>query len=193
MAGAALVIAAVLAVGGTFASLSDYVLVFHGLPPGRVPPVFSTTSWLTQYPVAGQQTLTTGTHDNYMGVPVVIAAALLLYAASVVLRGQPVVGRARILAAAAVGAVAGYVWLSVAATINNTAQLPPGAFFEFRLGTGVWVLIAAALVGALGAVLMIGLTLPPQLDEPELLVYEMEMDTPPLGFPVPVELPSTEP
>src|SRR3954469_17696542 len=87
VAGVVLLLAGLLAIGGTFADLYDLnVLMNLGLTSFQHS--FTVTSWVTHYPTVGLP-FGEGSRTNYFGVPVVIAGALALYAANLLLRGRP--------------------------------------------------------------------------------------------------------
>ena len=196
VAGVVLLLAGLLAIGGTFADLYDLnVLVNLGLTSFQHS--FTVTSWVTHYPTVGLP-FGEGSRTNYFGVPVVIAGALALYAANLLLRGRDPLRRlttVRLAAAAATAMIAGYIWFAVTNLIDSM-DTNAGSTFTFVAGTGTWLLVAAALVGALGSVLLLGLapesSLAPVPAEDEAIVYQVDLDTPPMGFEVPVNLPPTD-
>ncbi|MEO6085542.1 MAG: hypothetical protein ABIQ18_20720, partial [Umezawaea sp.] len=122
----------------------------------------------------------------HYGVPVAVAAVLLVVAAVLVL----IPARPLVRVAVGVGAVAaaalliGSVWtvgqiaLSVAARENN---LP--IRFETSVGVGFWVLVAACVAAVAGALLVQHRQAP----EPAT-VYQFpgddDTDTPPMGVPI---------
>jgi hypothetical protein len=198
VAGVVLLLAGLLAIGGTFADLYDLnVLMNLGLTSFQHS--FTVTSWVTHYPTVGLP-FGEGSRTNYFGVPVVIAGALALYAANLLLRGRPPLRltTVRLAAAAATAMIAGYIWFAVTNLIDSIGtNAGPGSTFTFAAGTGMWLLVVAALVGALASVLLPGLVPeastavpPPAADE--AIVYQVDVDTPPMGFEVPVNLPPTD-
>jgi hypothetical protein len=93
--------------------------------------------------------------------------------------------------------IAGYIWFAVTNLIDSMGT-NVGSTFTFAAGAGMWLLVAAALLGALGSVLLLGLmpeapmASTPQPAEDEAIVYQVDVDTPPMGFEVPVDLPPTD-
>jgi hypothetical protein len=200
VAGLVLLLAGLLAIGGTFADLYDLnVAVNLGLTSFQHS--FTVTSWVTHYPSAGLP-FGDDSRTNYFGVPVIIAGALALYAANLLLRGQNPPQRLttiRLTAAAATAMIAGYVWFAVTNLIDSIGTNAGSTFtFTFAAGAGMWLLVAAALIGALGSVLLLGLmpaapmAMAPLSTEQEAIVYQVDVDTPPMGFEVPVDLPPTD-
>ncbi|QUQ62405.1 hypothetical protein [Kutzneria sp. CA-103260] len=187
-----LLVAGVLAVGSTFANL--YIFIVHtSLSGGSPSRVFATTGWVSSYPsAAGTFPTAVLSRSNYYGVPVVVAGLLALFAANTLLRSRVVVEpqllRTRLAAVAMTGLIVGFAWLVVASFTDEIEQYSGNQFVEITAGTGIWILAAAAIVGTLGCVLLFGVHADLEPDEPEVLVYEMEMDTPPIGFPALVEL-----
>jgi hypothetical protein len=198
VAGVVLALAGLLAIGGTFADLYDLnVSVNLGLTSFEHS--FTVSSWVTNYPTAGLP-FGEGSRTNYFGVPAVIAGALALYAANLLLRGRNPLQRlttVRLTAAAATAMIAGYIWFAVTNLIDSMGT-NVGSTFTFAAGAGMWLLVAAALLGALGSVLLLGLmpeapmASTPQPAENEAIVYQVDVDTPPMGFEVPVDLPPTD-
>ncbi|MFC0546246.1 hypothetical protein [Kutzneria chonburiensis] len=198
VAGVVLLLAGLLGIGGTFADLYELnVSVNLGLTSFEHS--FTVTSWVTNYPTTGLP-FGEGSRTNYFGVPVIIAGALALYTANLLLRGRNPLQRLttiRLAAAAATAMIAGYVWFAVTNLIDSMGT-NAGSTFTFAAGTGMWLLVAAALTGALGSVLLLGLmpeaplavTQQPAADE--AIVYQVDVDTPPMGFEVPVDLPPTD-
>jgi hypothetical protein len=198
VAGVVLLLAGLLAIGGTFADLYALnVMVNLGLTSFEHS--FTVTSWVTQYPTTGLP-FSDGSRTNYFGVPVVIAGGLALYAANLLLRGRDPLRRlttVRLAAAAATAMIAGYIWFAVTNLIDSIGT-NAGSTFTFTAGAGMWLLVAAALIGGLGSTLLLGLVPPaplPVVAAPaadEAIVYEVDVDTPPMGFEVPVNLPPTD-
>jgi hypothetical protein len=199
VAGVVLLLAGLLAIGGTFADLYDLnVTVNLGLTSFEHN--FTVTSWVTHYPTAASLPFGDGSRTNYFGVPVIIAGALALYAANLLLRGRNPLQRLttiRLAAAAATAMIAGYIWFAVTNLIDSM-DTNAGSTFTFAAGPGMWLLVAAALIGALGSVLLLGLmpaapvAMTPLPTENEAIVYQVDVDTPPMGFEVPVDLPPTD-
>jgi hypothetical protein len=200
VAGVVLLLAGLLAIGGTFASLYDLnVTVSLGLTSFNHD--FAVTSWVTHYPTAGLP-FGEDSRANYFGVPVVIAGALAVYAANLLLRGRDPLQRlttVRLTAAAATAMIAGYIWFAITNLIDSMdTNAGPASAFTFTAGPGMWLLVAAALIGALGSVLLLGLmpaaplATAPLSAEDEAIVYQIDVDTPPMGFEVPVDLPPTD-
>ena len=199
VAGVVLLLAGLLAVAGTFGSLYTYTAT---LPLGlsQYTHTFVVTSWTSDYPSFGVP-FSASTRSNYFGLPVIVAGVLAVYAADLLVRRRASSSRelvrVRLFAIAATGLVAGYIWLAVANLIDSIASVGDSSTYTFNTGTGMWLLIAAALLGALGSVLMLGLApeaapAPLTAEEEEVVVYQVDVDTPPLGFEVPVNLPPTD-
>jgi len=151
-AGVVLLLAGLLAIGGTFADLyAMNVMVNLGLTSFEHS--FRVTSWVTEYPTAGLP-FGDGSRANYFGVPVVIAGALALYAANLLLRGRDPLRRlttVRLAAVAATAMIAGYVWFAVTNLIDSIGT-NAGSALTLTAGPGMWLLVAAALIRRLGRV-----------------------------------------
>ncbi|MBB5892772.1 hypothetical protein [Kutzneria kofuensis] len=197
VAGVVLLLAGLLAAGGTFGSIYNLtVLVSLGL--SSFDHTFAVTSWTTEFPSYGLPFGETS-RANYFGVPVIVAAVLAIYAANLLLRGRDPLHRLvriRLFAVAATALIAGYIWFAVTNLIDSIDTNAGSTTFTYGPGPGMWLLIAAGLVGALGCVLLLGLVpgaaaaqLPPA---DEAIVYQVDVDTPPMGFEVPVNLPPTD-
>ncbi|EWM14986.1 hypothetical protein [Kutzneria sp. 744] len=199
VAGVVLLLAGLLAIGGTFASLFDLnVTVSLGL--SSFDHTFAVTSWITNYPTYGLPFGETS-RTNYFGVPIIVAGVLAIVAANQLLRGRDLarrLTRVRMFAVAATAMIAGYIWLAVTNLVDSIDTNSGATTFNYSAGAGLWLLVAAALVGALGSVLLLGLTpdagpvpvATPPVDE--AIAYQVDVDTPPMGFEVPVNLPPTD-
>ena len=193
----ALVAGAGLSLAGTFLQL--YRVAYdlgRGGEPG--PPLFEIqyTSWESQEVPARQGRLTIDSDVPQYGIPVAFASILLLVCAVVLLRAAVTSPRvvavarfssvgAAMLLVGAVWSLGQFIWAQVAAT---TANMP----ITSSVGPGLWVLVIGAGVALTGAVLV--QQLPPAAPVPTgPLVYQLaddefadDVDTPPLGFEVPV-------
>ncbi|MFI9388237.1 hypothetical protein [Kutzneria sp. NPDC052558] len=200
VAGVVLLLTGLLAIGGTFAAIYTITMAFPlGLTP--LTRTFVVTSWVSDYPTYGSVFGPTS-HTNYFGVPALVAGALALYGADLLLRRRAVaprqVAQVRLFAVAATGLIAGYAWLSATNLLDTIASSGDSSVFSFTPGAGLWLFVAAALLGALSFVLMLGLEpeapgpVPATAVEEEVVVYQVDVDTPPMGFEVPVNLPPTD-
>jgi hypothetical protein len=199
VAGVVLLLGGLLAIGGTFATMYAYTVAFP-LGLSQFSHTFVVTSWISDYPTYGLPFGATS-RTNYFGVPALLAGALAIYAADLLLRRRAssarLVVRARLVAMAATGLLAGFAWLAVTNLADSIASAAGNSSYTFSTGPGLWLLIAAALLGALGSVLLLGLTpaadpAPMTAAEEEVVVYQVDVDTPPMGFEVPVDLPPAD-
>lgn len=199
VAGVVLVLVGLMAIGGTFAAMYTYTVA---LPLGlsRVQHTYVVTSWTSEYLTYGLPFGSTS-RTNYFGVPTLIAGVLSFYAADLLLRRRAAllraVTRARLCAVAATGVLAGFAWLAFTNLLDSIASAGDNSSYTFTTGTGLWLFIAATLLGAFGSVLLLGLTpeaapAPMSAEEEEVVVYQVDVDTPPMGFEVPVNLPPTD-
>jgi len=202
VAGVVLLLAGLLAIGGTFAALYSFTVAFPLGGLSQLSRTFVVTSWTSDYPTYGLPIGTTS-RTNFFGVPALVAGALALYGADLLLRRRTAAPRqvtqVRLFAVAATGLVAGYVWFGVTNLVDSIASSADTGAYTFDTGAGMWLLIAAALLGALSFVLMLGLVpeaasapAPATAVDEQVVVYQVDMDTPPLGFEVPVNLPPTD-
>jgi multisubunit Na+/H+ antiporter MnhB subunit len=160
--GLAWIIAAGLAVGGTFAPLIEA-------------PVLSMTvnAW-------GPDKGASAASDVFpqLGIPIVVGAVVLVVAALLALTStrlhpaSAAVLASRLLGVGATGLTAGatatvYLAMSVNVDRNETG-------LQVTLGLGMWLLVAASVVGLVGMVL----TLVPRVEQ------RVEPETPPMGVPV---------
>ncbi|MEU7529656.1 hypothetical protein AB0A74_28280 [Saccharothrix sp. NPDC042600] len=149
---------------------------------------FTATSWATTSEPAGLSWLGGSTQH---GVPIVIAAVLLLVAPALAFLPEPQRQAARYAAVAATGLLAGAVWttgMAVAAWLTPPVS-DVRTTMEYRTGAGLWVLVAAVLVAVVGTVFLLRRGVP----EPEGAVVHVvvdDTDTPPMGIQVAV-LPTT--
>jgi len=199
VAGVVLLLAGLLAIGGTFAALYTFTVAFP-LGLSQFSHTFVVTSWISDYPTYGLPFGATS-RTNYFGVPALVAGALALYGADLLLRRRAAaprqVAQVRLFAVAATGLVAGYVWFGVTNLVDSIASSAGASAYTFDTGAGMWLFIAAALLGALSFVLMLGLVpegapAPATAVDEEVVVYQVDLDTPPMGFEVPVNLPPTD-
>ncbi|MFI9817984.1 hypothetical protein [Saccharothrix variisporea] len=151
---------------------------------------FTMTSWATTSEPAGLVWL--GGSAQY-GVPVVIAAVLLVVAAALVFLPEPQRQAARYTAVAATALLAGAVWTTVMAV---AAWLTPPVTdvrtsIEYETGAGVWVLVASVVVAVVGTVFLLRRSEPVAEAPVVRVLVDPDTDTPPLGIQVAVlpELP----
>ena len=176
----ALLTGAVLAIAGSLQSLYEQEWRDGDLRSG-----YRLTLWSSEYSTPSGGIGYSPTPVLY-GVPVVLAAMLLIVAAVLVLAPvrPPVRAAVRVGAVAAVALLIGAVWtvgqlaLSVAARENDFSTK-----FEGRVGIGFWVLVVACVVAVAGALLV----QQRQALEPAT-VYQFpgddDTDTPPMGVPI---------
>ncbi len=183
------VVAAALAVVGTFLPFSWIGLGLDLEERNRFG--FTTTGWSTITEPADMGGI--GTAAQY-GVPIVIAAVLLLVAAALVFLPAHQRVAARYTAIGATGVLAGSVWTTFMVV---SATLTPGGFdtratVEYRWGAGVWLLVASVVVAVAATVF---LHARPPLPAPAGPVVHRidgddgvdgDTDTPPFGVPVAV-------
>ena len=153
---------------------------------------FTMTSWATTSEPAGLAWL--GASAQY-GVPVVIAAVLLVVAAALAFLAEPQRQASRDTAVAATGLLAGAVWTTVMAVV---AWLTPPVSdvrtsMEYETGAGLWVLVASVVVAVLGTVFLLrrGEVVVEEEGPVVRVLVDPDTDTPPLGIQVAVlpELP----
>jgi hypothetical protein len=196
VAGVALALAGLLAVGGTFAAMYTYAVT---LPLGlaTVQHTFVVTSWTSEFLATGVP-FGESSHTNYFGVPAVVAGGLALYAADLLLRRRATTPaallRVRLFAVAATGVLAGFLWLAYTNLLDSIASVGDNSAYTFTVGTGLWLFFGATLFGVLGSVLLVGVAPEPApaAAEDEVVVYQVDVDTPPMGFEVPVNLPPAD-
>lgn len=181
-------------VAGTTAAVATFLpLCFVGTSLGGDDRFgFTMTSWTTTSEPAGLAWL--GASAQY-GVPVVIAAVLLVVAAALVFLPEPQRQAARYTAVAATALLAGSVWTTVMAVV---AWLTPPVSdvrtsVEYETGAGVWVLVASVVIAVAGTVFLLRRGEPvvaPEGPGVRVLV-DPDTDTPPMGIQVAVlpELP----
>ncbi|XVV01770.1 hypothetical protein ACQPW3_30880 [Actinosynnema sp. CA-248983] len=145
---------------------------------------FTMTSWAITSEPAGLSWL--GGSAQY-GVPIVIAAVLLLVAVALAFLPEPQRQAGRYTAVAATGLLAGSVWTTAMAVV---AWLTPPVEDErtsmgYEPGPGLWVLPASVLVAVVGTVLLLrrGVTVP---EGAVVHVVVDDTDTPPMGIQVAV-------
>ncbi|MET9633903.1 hypothetical protein ABZX92_41265 [Lentzea sp. NPDC006480] len=160
---------------------------------GRVPDqVMTSTLWfVTSEPLDGPE------REAFyaMGWPLVVAAVLMVVAAVLTLRGRTAfVGRVAAMGAA--GALGGIVlayWLQIRHEIEITSNWPAqgGPMAVVDVLAGMYVLIAGAVVGLVGAALAQRKQEGRQEEEPEedVVVHQLvsDDDTPPFGIAIPDE------
>ncbi|CAL9383189.1 hypothetical protein SUDANB95_01099 [Actinosynnema sp. ALI-1.44] len=179
-----------LSVAGVTAAVATFLPLFSvGTPLGGDDRFgFITTGWVTTSEPAGLGWL--GGSAQY-GVPLVIAAVLLLVAAALAFLPEPQRQAARYAAVVATGLLAGSVWTT--AMVVAAWLTPPvedvSTTMEYKTGAGLWLLVAAVLVAVVGTVFLLRRGVP----EPEGAVVHVvvdDTDTPPMGIQVAV-LPTT--
>ncbi len=177
----ALLLGAVLAVAGSLRPLYEQERVDSGFRSG-----FRMTSWSSQYttPDGGVELVP----DSVLyGVPMVVAAALLVLVALLVPFSQRLPARAvvaiRVGAVAAATMLVGCVWtvgqaVLVVARENDAVR----GSIETRVGSGMWTLVAAAVVAFAGGLLV------QRLKAKAPVAYQLpdddDTDTPPMGIPI---------
>jgi uncharacterized membrane protein YedE/YeeE len=125
------------------------------------------------------------------GLPVVLAAVVMVLAAVCTLAGERIAGVARVVTMVGAGALFGVVLVFVVEVLYRNAllaglELPPEYRYEQTVLPGLYLLVAGALVGLAGAVLV-------QRSQPAVEVpvadddTSADDDTPPFGIAVPVE------
>ncbi|NUT96212.1 MAG: hypothetical protein HOY78_29715 [Saccharothrix sp.] len=151
---------------------------------------FTMTSWATTSEPAGLAWL--GGSAQY-GVPVVIAAVLLVVALALAFLPEPQRQVARYTAVAATALLAGSVWTTV---MSVAAWLTPPVSdarttLEYETGPGLWVLVASVVVAVLGTVFLLRRPEPVVEGPVVRVLVDPDTDTPPLGIQVAVlpELP----
>ncbi|GLZ34558.1 hypothetical protein Lesp02_67450 [Lentzea sp. NBRC 105346] len=136
-------------------------------------------------------------HPTRYGIPIVVAAALLVGSAVLAFRSPRLSVLAAFVAPLGAALLTGAVWsagedvLSVQSYITAGGPAPPNAVFE--VGQGLWVLIVASVTALAGAALMMQ-PLPPR-EKPQVtgpvVIHRIEddeippddTDTPPYGMP----------
>jgi hypothetical protein len=182
-----LMLGAGLAVVGSFQDV--YQTVYRDLPPERT---MTTTLWIVRsVPPDGPD------RDAYypFGLPVLIAAVLLVVAAVLALRERT--GHvAKPVAAGAAGALAAFVfayWLLVRREEESISDWPINDSQKPVLEVlgGMYLLVAAAVIGLAGATLVQWRQReqPEPLEEDEVVVHQLDSDddTPPFGIAIPDE------
>lgn len=187
--GVLLVVAAsVTAVVATFQPLS-----WVGTRLGAHPVGFTTTAWDT---VSDPPDLAARIETAQLGVPIVIAAVLLAIAAALVFLPAHQRRVGRYLAVAASGLLGGAVWATSAVVRASLAEDErTRGTIEYESGPGLWLLLAAVAVAAVGTVLLHSDPVPAPVG---VVVHRLDpepdddADTPPFGIPVAV-LPEERP
>lgn len=196
---ALLVVAAVVAVVGTFLPLFTQ----GGESPGSRP-VISSTSWEYVFSNVPEGLDFGDLQSPQYGVPIVVAALLLGVAAALVFLPESQRLASRYLAIGGTGLLAGAVWgaaATVVSTVGNASRNGSGDFGA-RAGEGIVVLGASVVIAVVGVVLLHGRRSQPRPEGP--VVYRVDeagtdddTDTPPFGFPAPevevARLPEPEP
>jgi hypothetical protein len=180
----ALIAGAVQAVAGSFLPLYRQVVDFSGERTE-----FELTSWGSRLTPGGVD-FRDGVGTVFFGVPIAVAAVLLVASAVLVSVAARVSARIALVArATAVGApmlLVGAVW-SVGQFVVAMVRSPSAAypFVHFSVGTGMWTLVAACVVAFVGGLLV--QEWPERAPQPEgPLVYRVlddDTDTPPMGIP----------
>ncbi|WP_433263104.1 hypothetical protein ACQPZF_31270 [Actinosynnema sp. CS-041913] len=183
------VAAAVAAIAATFLPLS-----WVGTGQGQVRFGFTTTSWTT---VVEPVELGEFRATPQVGVPIVVAAVVLLIAAALVFLPAHQRQASRRTAIAATGVLVGSVWATFM-TVQASLELftrDGRASIDREYGAGLWLLVAAVAVAVVGTVFLHAEPPPPR---PEGVVVhrlddkDADLDTPPLGIQVAV-LPDDHP
>ncbi|MCS7481894.1 hypothetical protein ACFFQW_34685 [Umezawaea endophytica] len=145
---------------------------------------YRVTLWASEYTTPDGVTATEDAKVLF-GVPVVVAAALLVLTAVLVLASARLPARvalaARVGSVAAAGLLVGAVW-SVGQNVlasTETSDLVGGKLVA-TAGSGMWLLVVAAVVAVAGCLLV--------QRRPEEPVYQLpdddDTDTPPMGIPI---------
>jgi len=172
----ALLAGAVLTATGSTGSLYETTRIDSGYRSG-----YRMTLWGGEYTTPEGAT-EVGDVPILFGVPAVVAAVLLVVAAVLVLatRRLPagVALGARVGAVVAAGLLVGAVWTVGQMVRAATEESDPvGGTLVATAGTGMWLLIAAAVVAVAGALLV--------QQRPEVPAYQPldddDTDTPPMG------------
>jgi drug/metabolite transporter (DMT)-like permease len=188
-----LVVSAATAVVGTFLPLYWEGSVFGAREDVRIG--FTTTSWrVTTDSKQVDIDLMLGSSPQF-GVPIVLAAVLLVVAATLVFLPEHQRLAARYTAVGGAGLLVGAVSVTamvVMAAVSHEDESTLSSYTE-EVRAGTWVLVAAAVVAVVGVVLIHGRRAEPR---PEGAVVHRvdgddDMDTPPFGIPV-AELPVVE-
>ncbi|WP_033441665.1 hypothetical protein [Saccharothrix sp. NRRL B-16314] len=182
-----LLVAGVAAVVGTFLPL-----YWQGAPVGTMEPRGVVSSWKVEFQnVRSEFVDVTPWKVPQFGVPIVLAAVLLVVAAVLVLLPEHQRLAARYTAVGATGVLAGSVAATGAFVVSVVGNTPPADDSGARsggAGEGVLVLVAAALVALVGVVLIHGRRAESRPGGP--VVYRVDdggdedLDTPPYGIPV---------
>ena len=172
----ALLAGAVLTAMGSTGSLYETTRINSGYRSG-----YRLTLWAGEF-VSPDGATASGDVRILFGVPVVVAAVLLVVAGVLVLASPRLPVRvalaARVGAVVAAGLLVGAVWTVGQMVRAATEESDPvGGTLVATAGTGMWLLIAAAVVAVAGALLV--------QQRPEVPVYQPldddDTDTPPMG------------
>jgi hypothetical protein len=154
---------------------------------------FTTTAWeVTTDTGSIDVDVMLGRSPQY-GVPIVIAALLLVLAAALVLLPEHQRLVARYTAIGGTGLLVGSVWTTGMVVAASVSTNPDSDLRNYRehVGAGTWVLVASAVVAVVGAVLVHARRVEPSTGGP--VVYRVEdgedgdgdeTETPPFGVPV---------
>jgi hypothetical protein len=182
-----LVAAAVVAVVGTFQSLSSVVYSF----PNEVPVRFDISAW--DVVRDGDKPVIEASPPRF-GFPVLTAGTLMLLA--VVLLRSRLAAVARMVAIGAAVLHAGVTWTIAEHNLGRTREQSADAaeFVRYSFGNGMWMLIGASVVALVGAILVQQRTVeaPDDDGEEQAVIHQLEDDdtaTPPYGVPVQQENP----
>lgn len=128
------------------------------------------------------------------GVPVVFAAAMMVVAVALTLLGEKVARVARVVTLVAAGLLVGTVLLFVVEAIRqkqvNNFLNPPEQRYLMTYLPGLYLLVAGAVAGLVGAVLVQREGPVEEEEEPDEVVVHQFMDdddTPPFGIAMPLE------
>lgn len=148
---------------------------------------FVTTAWETTTGADGIDVgLMLGVRATRYGVPITVAAAVLLVAAGTSLLPGRRAAPARGVAIGGTGLLIGSVWttgMGVASSVASSANDSDGYVQEVR--EGVWVLVLASVAAVVGAVLVHARRPDPVPAGPVVhVVGGDDTDTPPHGIPV---------
>ncbi|RKT56609.1 hypothetical protein [Saccharothrix australiensis] len=181
------VVAAALAVVGTFLPLS---WIGASAEPARFG--LTTTGWTI---VAEPAEVAAAVRPAQLGVPIVIAALLLVIAAALVVLPEHQRSAARYTAVGATGLLAGAVWTTF--MVIWASARPVGearSFIDYRYGEGLWLLVVSVVAAVVATVLMHSRRSAPRTAGAVVhRVGEGDDDTPPFGIAVAVLPEETEP
>jgi hypothetical protein len=184
--------AGLVVLGGALTAISCFADLYTTYEHGPVPSSRSTISlWGGESGLRGIPEVNTVVNT---GVPVVVATALMVVAAVLTVPRLPRInGIARVTTMVAAGALAGIVLAFVVGALHEEELMSPrygipGYEFQVTYLPGLYLLVAGALAGLVGAVLAQRPQQPRPVDEPEgeaVVVHQLtDDDTPPFGIAV---------